>query len=123
MRSFTKSDKLQNVRYDVRGPVVDEAMRMEEAGIKVLRLNIGRYFLHIAFTFLLFWILIFESMIAENMLGKVEQGKAKLRELEIICADKTFEVASMSRRSEVQKRLEAMGSKVKEPEKPAIILE
>ncbi|MBR5411113.1 MAG: aminotransferase class I/II-fold pyridoxal phosphate-dependent enzyme [Clostridia bacterium] len=41
MRSFTKSDKLQNVRYDVRGPVVDEAMRMEEAGIKVLRLNIG----------------------------------------------------------------------------------
>ena len=41
MRSFTKSNKLQNVRYDVRGPVVDEAMRMEEAGIKVLRLNIG----------------------------------------------------------------------------------
>ena len=41
MRSFTKSDKLQNVRYDVRGPVVDEAMRMEEAGIEVLRLNIG----------------------------------------------------------------------------------
>ena len=92
-------------------------------GNLLLRLNIGRYFLHIAFTFLLFWILIFESMIAENMLGKVEQGKAKLRELEIICADKTFEVASMSRRSEVQKRLEAMGSKVKEPEKPAIILE
>ena len=41
MRSFTKSDKLTNVRYDVRGPVVDEAMRMEEAGVKVLRLNIG----------------------------------------------------------------------------------
>ena len=41
MRVFTKSNKLDNVLYDVRGPVVDEAARMEEAGIKVLKLNIG----------------------------------------------------------------------------------
>lgn len=41
MRTFTKSDKLLNVRYDVRGPVVDEAIRMEENGVRVLRLNIG----------------------------------------------------------------------------------
>ncbi len=41
MRSFTKSSKLDNVLYDVRGPVVDEAARMEESGIKVLKLNIG----------------------------------------------------------------------------------
>ena len=27
--------------YDVRGPVVDEAARMEEAGTHVLKLNIG----------------------------------------------------------------------------------
>ena len=41
MRNFTKSNKLDNVLYDVRGPVVDEAARMEESGIKVLKLNIG----------------------------------------------------------------------------------
>ena len=41
MRSFSKSVKLDNVLYDVRGPVVDEAARMEEAGLKVLKLNIG----------------------------------------------------------------------------------
>ena len=41
MRSFTKSNKLDNVLYDVRGPVVDEAARMEEAGLKILKLNIG----------------------------------------------------------------------------------
>ena len=41
MRTFRKSNKLSNVRYDVRGPVVDEALRMEENGIKVLHLNIG----------------------------------------------------------------------------------
>ena len=41
MRTFSKSSKLDNVLYDVRGPVVDEAARMEEAGLKVLKLNIG----------------------------------------------------------------------------------
>ena len=41
MRTFSKSHKLENVLYDVRGPVVDEAARMEEGGIQVLKLNIG----------------------------------------------------------------------------------
>ena len=41
VRHFTKSTKLDNVLYDVRGPVVDEAARMEDAGMKILKLNIG----------------------------------------------------------------------------------
>ena len=41
MREFKKSSKLDNVLYDVRGPVVDEAARMEENGTNVLKLNIG----------------------------------------------------------------------------------
>ena len=41
MRKFKKSSKLDNVLYDVRGPVVDEATHMEEAGTHVLKLNIG----------------------------------------------------------------------------------
>lgn len=41
MREFKKSLKLENVLYDVRGPVVEEAARMEEAGTQVLKLNIG----------------------------------------------------------------------------------
>ena len=40
MRTFEKSSKLDHVLYDVRGPVVDEAARMEEAGMKILKLNI-----------------------------------------------------------------------------------
>ena len=38
---INKSNKLDNVLYDVRGPVVEEASRMEEAGLHVLKLNIG----------------------------------------------------------------------------------
>ena len=41
MREFKKSTKLDNVLYDVRGPVVEEANRMEESGVHVLKLNIG----------------------------------------------------------------------------------
>lgn len=41
MRTFNKADKLENVLYDVRGPVVDQAMRMEEQGMNILKLNIG----------------------------------------------------------------------------------
>ena len=41
MREFKKSSKLDNVLYDVRGPVVDEAARMEREGQHVLKLNIG----------------------------------------------------------------------------------
>ena len=37
MNKITKSSKLDNVLYDVRGPVLDEATRMEEAGSKILK--------------------------------------------------------------------------------------
>ena len=41
MRTFSKSHKLDNVCYDIRGPVMDEADRMIAAGEKILKLNIG----------------------------------------------------------------------------------
>ena len=41
MREFSKSSKLHGVGYDVRGPVVEEAARMEQMGTHVLKLNIG----------------------------------------------------------------------------------
>ncbi len=41
MRTFSKSTKLDNVLYDVRGPVVEEADRMIAEGTSVLKLNIG----------------------------------------------------------------------------------
>ena len=41
MRLFKKSHKLDNVCYDIRGPVMDEASKMERNGEKILKLNIG----------------------------------------------------------------------------------
>jgi len=36
-----KSNKLNNVCYDIRGPVLQEAKRLEEEGHQILKLNIG----------------------------------------------------------------------------------
>lgn len=41
MKIFNKSTKLDNVCYDIRGPVMDEAVRMESEGQRILKLNIG----------------------------------------------------------------------------------
>ena len=38
---FKKSNKLANVCYDIRGPVLAEALRLEEEGHRILKLNVG----------------------------------------------------------------------------------
>jgi alanine-synthesizing transaminase len=41
MRNFKKAAVLKNVCYDIRGPALQEAIRLEADGVKILRLNIG----------------------------------------------------------------------------------
>ena len=41
MRPIIKSDKLAEVCYDIRGPVLQEAKRLEEEGHRIMKLNIG----------------------------------------------------------------------------------
>lgn len=41
MKTIKKSSKLDNVLYDIRGPVLEEAKRFEEEGYQVLKLNTG----------------------------------------------------------------------------------
>jgi len=41
VKPISKSDKLANVAYDIRGPVLDKARQMQEEGHKIIHLNIG----------------------------------------------------------------------------------
>lgn len=41
MRPIIKSNKLDSVCYDIRGPVHKEARRLEDEGHRILKLNIG----------------------------------------------------------------------------------
>jgi len=41
LKTIRKSDKLANVCYDIRGPIMDRARKMEDEGQKIIKLNIG----------------------------------------------------------------------------------
>ncbi|MDO3385420.1 pyridoxal phosphate-dependent aminotransferase [Gilvimarinus sp. SDUM040013] len=41
METIQKSDKLNGVCYDIRGPVLEHAYRLEEEGHRIMKLNIG----------------------------------------------------------------------------------
>ena len=41
LKPISKSSKLANVGYDIRGPVLDKARQMEEDGQRIIKLNIG----------------------------------------------------------------------------------
>jgi len=41
MYSIIRSNKLDNVCYDIRGPVLKQALKLEEEGQRILKLNIG----------------------------------------------------------------------------------
>ncbi|CBJ51406.1 pyridoxal phosphate-dependent aminotransferase [Ralstonia solanacearum] len=41
MKTIQKSAKLNNVCYDIRGPVLEKAKQMEEEGHQIIKLNIG----------------------------------------------------------------------------------
>lgn len=41
MKNISKSEKLSNVCYDIRGPVLREANRLEDEGHRIVKLNIG----------------------------------------------------------------------------------
>ena len=41
MKTISKSAKLANVLYDIRGPIMDAAKQMEEEGHKIIKLNLG----------------------------------------------------------------------------------
>ena len=112
-----KTWKIQDV-----GTWLRNSFRAILKGEFLLRLDVGRYFVHIVYTFFLFAMIIWISLMIEGTMNKVERNKAILRELEIVHTQKTFEVVSISKRSSVNNLLQQMGSKVTEPQAPATIL-
>ena len=41
MKTVSRSHKLDNVCYDIRGPIAAQARKMEDEGHRILKLNIG----------------------------------------------------------------------------------
>lgn len=88
----------------------------------LLRLDIGRYFLHILYIFLCFGVAIWVSLMIDTTLTKVERNRAEIEELEIQHSQKEYDLMRLERRSAVSELLNKMGSEVKEPQKPVTVV-
>lgn len=85
----------------------------------LLRINAGRYFVHILYTFFIFCLVIWVSLTIEATMSKVTKNQKELEELRIANTQKVYELISLSTRASVSGRLSVMGSELKEPETPA----
>ncbi|MBQ6045625.1 MAG: hypothetical protein IJL42_08915 [Bacteroidales bacterium] len=109
--------KIQDV-----GRLLKESVKAILHGQFLLRLNIGRYFIHIVWTFFLFGMLIWFSLGVDSTLAKVEKNQAAIKELEIEHSNLEFELRTLNRRAALEEMLKEAGSKVTEPQKPATVL-
>ena len=109
-------------KIHVVGRLLKESFKAILHGQFLLRLNIGRYFIHIVYTFFLFGMLIWFSLGVDSTLAKVEKNQAAIKELEIEHANLEFELRTLNRRAALMDLLKESGSKVTQPEKPATVL-
>ncbi len=89
-------------------------------GKLLMRLKVDKYFPQILYTFFLCLIFILFNMIVENAQAKIESNRLTIKELSIECTQKEYELVGFDRRSTVSRMLKEKGSKVAEPQKPAI---
>lgn len=85
----------------------------------LLRLNIGRYFIHILYLIVVFTLTIWISLMIDTTMTEVEKNKAIIREQEIEMSVLEFKLAEMESRIVVEQKLDDMESKLKQPSKPA----
>ncbi len=102
--------------------------RMKKAFMSVargdilLKLGVDKLFPYILYVFFLAVLSIWLSYKAEITMQRVEKNKATIENLKIDNVNKTCEIISLTRISTVESMLEAAGSKVKAPQKPAYII-
>ena len=104
------------------GQLLKNSVKAIFEGEFLLRLRIGRWFVHIVFVFIVIAVTIWISLLIDNTLTKVERGKTVIAEQESVIAMRTYELSSLTRRSAAEKHLKEMGSGLAEPTHPAIEL-
>ena len=90
-------------------------------GKLLMRMDIGRYFVHILYCFVLIGLTIYLSLQIDNSLRTVEENRKTIENQEYILKLRNYELEAAQSRRAVLSTLEGMGSKVKPSEKPFIV--
>ncbi|MBQ7195242.1 MAG: hypothetical protein IJS07_06370 [Bacteroidales bacterium] len=88
-------------------------------GELLIKLNIGKYFPQIIYTFVLFALIILFSLGVDATMVKVENNKEILHDLEVLHTQKSYELQQLNRRTRISSLLEELGSELAPPAKPA----
>lgn len=85
----------------------------------LLRLNAGKYYVHIIFVFLALGLAIWFNLGIDNTLHKVEVNNSRIDDLKMINSQMRYEIELLHSRSNTAGKLARMGSPLKEPTAPA----
>lgn len=88
----------------------------------LLKLNVGKYMVHIIFCFFMFSLAIWISLMIDITLHKVEENYETIDDLQMVNAQYRYELEELYRRGGVEKRLSEMGSSLHDAEEPAITI-
>ena len=89
-------------------------------GELLIKLNIGKVFPQIIYTFILFALIILFSLGVDATMVKVENNNEILHDLEVLHTQKSYELQQLNRRTTITTLLESLGSEVAPPTKPAL---
>ncbi len=88
----------------------------------LLRIRADKYYLHIMYLFLLMWLSILLSLRVDKTLATAGRNKAAIEELRIRHSQKEAELVKLQSASEIERRLDRMGSTVTMPKEPAKVI-
>jgi Tfp pilus assembly protein PilO len=88
----------------------------------LLKLGVHKALPSILYAFLLCMLSIFLSYKVEQTMAVREKNKRKIETLKIYCAQKTCDIVSLDRISQVENMLENLGSNLEQPQRPARII-
>ena len=91
-------------------------------GKLILRMHLNRHFMKILYCIFMCAVTIWVSLMIDSSLAKVKKNNDILKEQQYEIAIKSFDLSQIDCMTELEKNLQDMGSPVKRPEKPAIML-
>ena len=112
----------KNIRWAAIGKAIGAFFVSLGRGDLLIRMRVDKALPYILYAFLLGCISIWMSYRTEQTMLKVQRNKETIKTLKIYNAQMTYELVGLDRRSTVEAMLEAMGSDVQAPQKPADIL-
>ncbi|MBR1522502.1 MAG: hypothetical protein IJ627_02395 [Bacteroidales bacterium] len=101
---------------------IGNTLRALRRGEFLLRIRADKYYLHIAYLFVITWISILLGLRVDKTLAQSAENRITIEQLRIRHSEKQAELVKLQSASATEIRLKKMGSKAAMPQEPPTIL-